>query len=390
MLSRFAIPRESCSNSPTISGNRIAAAERLPRGCTMDSNTCALTDVQGRHPWRAIQTPSGSSPGARPCCLWGATRVRVEEIVSAGQSRRRSHLCARRFWGGDGSRDTRERRGGSRFRSVLLAEKTGGRRLLSTVGFELTTSFNQMIEDLSGYYLLGYRPSGDDARIAETLGPPQNRSGGTECCLDLKARFRDGLHGFARSSTRCQTGGSSVPSDSAPVSPVNPAAGPPERQAILSKALFSVFTQDGVRIHLSPLFAASKPDRKKKRSPFVRALVDIDGRDVVFADVDGGKDGGKKKAGAGCCSRWCSMRKATQVGAANKAFTLLASKEKAADLAAKGERPIHPRRASVETRAISSARWWCATRPPANSGPRMRSSIFRISISRRSRFRAWS
>jgi len=47
----------------------------------------------------------------------------------------------------------------------LLAEKTGGRRILSTVGFDLTTSFNEVIEDLSGYYLLGYRPAGDDSPL---------------------------------------------------------------------------------------------------------------------------------------------------------------------------------------------------------------------------------
>ena len=46
----------------------------------------------------------------------------------------------------------------------LLAEKTGGRRILSTVGFDLTTSFNEVIEDLSGYYLLGYHPAGGRVR----------------------------------------------------------------------------------------------------------------------------------------------------------------------------------------------------------------------------------
>ncbi len=47
----------------------------------------------------------------------------------------------------------------------LLAEKTGGRRILSTAGFDLTRGFNEVIEDLSGYYLLGYHPPVRDSAL---------------------------------------------------------------------------------------------------------------------------------------------------------------------------------------------------------------------------------
>jgi hypothetical protein len=88
----------------------------------------------------------------------------------------------------------------------LLAEKTGGRRLLTTAGFDLTRGFNEVIEDLSGYYLLGYHPAVDDSVRHK-----------------IEVRVR--------------------------ASP-NPAAQPPGREETLVKALFSVFTQDGMRVHL--------------------------------------------------------------------------------------------------------------------------------------------
>ncbi len=299
-----------------------AAAERLPRGCGFQY--LCLTDVQGAIRG-AIQTHQ-DLPGRKALLFVGRYKGPVEEIVSLA-NRAGVVIYVLDDFGvvmeaetpGDAVAPDSER---------LLAEKTGGMRLLSTVGFDLTTSFNQVIEELSGYYLLGYRPSGDEPAQKPSV---RHKIEVRVLRLDLKARFRDGLLGSPDPQPVAKPD-SSVPSDSAPVSPVNPAAGPPERQAILSKALFSVFTQDGVRIHLDPLFAASNPNQKKKRSPFVRAIIDIDGRDVVFADVDGGKDGGKKKLVLDVALAVFN-EEGDQVGAANKAFTLLASKEKAADLA---------------------------------------------------------
>ncbi len=197
----------------------------------------------------------------------------------------------------------------------LLAEKTGGRRILSTVGFDLTTSFNEVIEDLSGYYLLGYHPAADESALKT---PVRHKIEVKVLRAGLTVRVRDGLLGSPDPVAR---------PDSDSLS--SPAAPPPGREDILTKALFSVFTQDGVRIHLDPLFAASSPNQKKKRSPLVRAVLDIDGRDLTFADV-----------------RWRQERRScwmlllavfnedgTQAGAANKAFTLQVSKEKAVDLA---------------------------------------------------------
>jgi hypothetical protein len=106
----------------------------------------------------------------------------------------------------------------------------------------------------------------------------------------------------------------------------------PGREEILTKALFSAFTQDGIRIRLDPLFGASSgassPAKQKKRNPVVRAILDIDGRDLAFSDAESGK----KKAVLDVVVAVFD-EDAAQAGAANKAFTLQVSKEKAAGLA---------------------------------------------------------
>jgi VWFA-related protein len=188
----------------------------------------------------------------------------------------------------------------------LLAEKTGGRRILSTVGFDFTTGLNEVIEDLSGYYLLGYRPSTGDSALKT---PVRHKIEVKVLRAGLTVRVRDGLMG--------------VPD---PVAA--PAPEPQGREEILTKALFSAFTQDGIRIHLDPLFSASKPNPKKKRSPLVRAVLEIDGRDVTFSDAAGGK-----KTTVLDVALAVFDEEGTQAGAANQAFTLLTSKEHAANLA---------------------------------------------------------
>lgn len=184
----------------------------------------------------------------------------------------------------------------------VLAEKTGGRLLLSTVGFDLTSSFNEVIEDLSGYYLLGFRPDADDSKT------PRHKIEVKVLRPGLKARFRDGLMG-------------------APDPEARPAAAPAGREQILTQALFSPFTQDGIRIHLEPTFGASNQNAKKKRTPVVRVLLDIDGRDLSFTDTQDGKKQTVVDVAVAVFDG-----DATQAGAANQAFTILVSKEKAAQI----------------------------------------------------------
>ena len=190
----------------------------------------------------------------------------------------------------------------------LLAERTGGRRLLSTVGFDFTASLNEVIEDLSGYYLLGYRPVADDSASKK---PTRHKIEVKVLRPGLTARFRNGLMGEPGLAPKPE-----------------PASPPPGREEILTKTLFSVFTQDGIRIHLDPLFAASEPNKKKKRSPFVRTILEIDGRDLTFTGGDGGR-----KTTVVDVALAVFNEDGSQAGAANKAFTIVVSKEKAAEIA---------------------------------------------------------
>jgi VWFA-related protein len=308
-----------------------AVTERLTRVCTMQ-HTC-MVDVPGvvSGAIKSLQ----DLPGRKALLFVGRYRGPVDSLITmANRAGVVIYVLDTLGVESEGATPLEALAPGS---ERLLAEKTGGRILYSTVGFDLTSSFNEVIEDLSGYYLLGYRPSADDsASNAPDLPKIEGRHKiGARRKIEvpkievkvlragLTVRVRDGLMG----SPDPQPAAGSPDS-----SPANPAVKPPGRQEILSKALFSVFTQDGVRTHLEPLFGASNPNPKKKRNPVIRAVLDIDGRDVTFADVEGGKDGGKKTTVLDVAMAVFN-EEGDQVGAANKAFTLLLTKEKAAELA---------------------------------------------------------
>jgi VWFA-related protein len=277
-----------------------AATEQLPRVCTM--HHLCLPDVIGTltAAIRSLQ----DLPGRKALLLVGRYKGPVDNIINlANRAGVVIYVLDTEgvVYGAPTLEETvapdSER---------LLAERTGGRRILSTVGFDLTTSFNEVIEDLSGYYLLGYHPAVDDA----ALKPPVRHNIEVRVLrAGLTVRVRDGLMGAAD-----------------PVA--NPAPQPRGRDEVLTSSLFSAFTQDGIRVHLEPLFAASSPDRKGKRSPIVRAVLDIDGRDVAFSESEGGKE---KTVLDVVVAVFDADQ--TQAGAANKAFTILLPKVKAAAFA---------------------------------------------------------
>ncbi len=183
-----------------------------------------------------------------------------------------------------------------------LAEKTGGKRILTTVGFDFTKGLNEVIEDLSGYYLLGYYPEGVESEKSHRRHNIEVRV----LRPGLTVRSREGLLATAEPPPNQPTG----------------------REQILAKSLFSPFTQDGVRIHLQSLFTASAADKKKKRHPLVRAMVTIDGRDLEFSD----SADGKKKLDLDVVAAVFDAS-GTQAGAENKKFTLRLSEKKAEELA---------------------------------------------------------
>jgi VWFA-related protein len=272
-----------------------AATERLPRICGY-RNSC-FADM----PWALVSAIRSLQdlPGRKALLFVGRYRQPVDNIINlANRAGVVVYVLDDVGVGINGDIAPESER--------VLAEKTGGRRILSTVGFDLTTSFNEVIEDLSGYYLLGYHPPVSDSALKTPL---RHRIEVKVLRAGLTVRVRDGLMGVPDSVT-------------------NPVAAPSGRDEILKKAVFSAFTQDGIRIHLEPLFAASAPNRKGKRSPLVRALLDIDGRDVAFADSEGGQQKVVLDVAVAVFNE-----DATPAGTADKTFTLVFSKQQAAEVA---------------------------------------------------------
>ena len=282
-----------------------AATERLPRGC---GTRLCLTDVPGALT-AAIQSLQ-DLPGRKALLFVGRYKGTVDSIVSLAN--RAGVVIYVLDTVGVISEGTTPEEMLAPDSERLLAEKTGGRRLLSTVGFDFTTSLNEVIEDLSGYYLVGYHPAAEAADAAQKT-PVRHKIEVRVLRAGLTVRVRDGLLGAPDPAVRPD---------------LTPAAPPQGREEILRRALFSVYTQDGIRIRLDPLFAASSPMRKKKRSPLVRAVVDIDGRDIAFAD-----DAGGKKTALLDVALAVFNEDGTQAGAANKRFTLQVAKEKVAAIA---------------------------------------------------------
>ena len=266
-----------------------AATEHLPRVCTMQ-HLC-LPDVPGT---LAVSIRSLQDlPGRKALLFVGPFQGPAENFVNLAN---RAGVVIYVLDTVNAFAPDSER---------VLTEKTGGRSIESTVGFDLTTSFNEVIEDLSGYYLLGYHPAAVDS---EEKSPVRHKIDVRVLRAGLTVRVRDGVMGAAPAP--------------------NPVSKPPGRDEVLAKSLFSAFTQDEIRGHLEPLFAATSPNRKGKRSPIVRAVLDIDGRDLTFSD----SEGGKKKTVLDVVVAVFDEDE-TQAGAANKAFTIVLPKEKAAALA---------------------------------------------------------
>ena len=196
--------------------------------------------------------------------------------------------------------------------ATALAKYTGGRRVLTDPGFDLTSDLNEVMEDLRGYYLLGYHTTLTDADFGRAMPARRKTAGHTlevkALRAGLTAHFRDGFFG-------------------APDVAAKPAAPPAGREEALTAAMFSVFTADGVRVHLDPMFFASAPDAKTgKRSPVVRALLDIDGRDMTYTKLD---DGGRKTALDAALAVFNAD--ATQAGGKNQAFHITIPRDKLAE-----------------------------------------------------------
>ena len=149
-----------------------------------------------------------------------------------------------------------------------LAEQTGGLWIKSLFGKELNEDLGRVLEDMSGYYLIGYKPDRSDFELRS--GIPVHHD------IQVKVR-RPGL------LVRSRNGFMGVPDP-------RERAAPKTREDYLQQALFSPFAATGIRLRLDAVYGAAPPDpKKKKRLPVMRAMLAIDGGDLKFTDAPDGK-----------------------------------------------------------------------------------------------------
>jgi VWFA-related protein len=139
-----------------------------------------------------------------------------------------------------------------------LTQKTGGLAVLNTN--DLSGGVRRVMDDLAGYYLIGYRPS------AETFEKKGGRARYHKITLRVK---RPGLHVRTREGFFGE-----ADDDGAPA--------PRTMQEQLIAAVNSPFTPGGVRLRLTALFGNSQP------GSFIRLLLHVDARDLTFRDRPGG------------------------------------------------------------------------------------------------------
>jgi VWFA-related protein len=151
-------------------------------------------------------------------------------------------------------------------RSQLLFDTQEGLQYLSdqTGGFSVRNSNEllpaaRIIEDLRGYYLIGYRPRGEtfDRRFHRLSAKLVNHP-------DLKLRMRKGFYGFASEKTQL-------------------AARRTPQQKFVS-ALMSPFASGDVRLHLTAAFTNTQ-----ETGSVVSALLHADVRDITFTKAASGQ-----------------------------------------------------------------------------------------------------
>ncbi|HEV2765864.1 MAG TPA: VWA domain-containing protein [Pyrinomonadaceae bacterium] len=137
---------------------------------------------------------------------------------------------------------------------VLLAEETGG--LAFDHSNDLGANVRRVLEDQKGFYLVGFRPD-ESAFDGDRLRPRFNKLTVKVKRKGVRVRTRTGFFGY--------TGGRRA-------RPV-----PLTRVHQIREALNSPFASAGVRLRLTALFGSDR-----KRGPFVRSILHIDGRDLTF------------------------------------------------------------------------------------------------------------
>jgi len=149
-----------------------------------------------------------------------------------------------------------------------LAKQTGGMFLISVPGDALVRDLGKVMEDVRGYYLLGYRPDHPDP------APSQGRAARHTIRVRVS---RPGLE------VRARNGYLGTPNR-------EPALAPKTAAAQLLDAISSPFRAGKIHMRLEPRYHASAPDPKtSQRSPLLRVGLQVDGHDLTLGDAQNGK-----------------------------------------------------------------------------------------------------
>lgn len=138
-----------------------------------------------------------------------------------------------------------------------LADETGG---FAYVLNRLDLGVKKVLNDQSGYYLIGYQPD------EETFDPKKSKFNKLTVKLsqpDLKIRYRSGFYGITDEN-------------------MNKAIQTPVQQ--MNAALVSPFGATGVNLDLYSIFY-----NNEKNKNFIRSLIKIDAKDLTFTETPDGK-----------------------------------------------------------------------------------------------------
>jgi hypothetical protein len=193
-----------------------------------------------------------------------------------------------------------------------LAKDTGGLFILSAPGRSLSEDLGKVLEDMSGYYLIGYQPQSSDFDLVH--GQPVHHD------IQVKVR-RAGL------TVRARNGFLGVPDSAESAKPQ-----PQSTAEFLQEALESPFTAGAIRLRLDPIYGASAPDPKtKRRQAELRTLLEVEVGDLKFT---GGVEGKKKLTYTALVAVF--RQNGTPVSSAAHTYTITATPEEEARLAASG------------------------------------------------------
>jgi VWFA-related protein len=155
----------------------------------------------------------------------------------------------------------------SRSPSRRLALETGG-LWVKNAPCCFNATMGGLIEEMRGYYLLGFRPQRN--RVEVIAGKP------IPPVITVKV-LRPGL------MVRYKREFTEPPSATTRLAPRT-------REDLLQDALWSPFSAGAIQVQLTSLYSASPPDgRSKRRNPLLRTIFAIDGSRFEFSDTPEGK-----------------------------------------------------------------------------------------------------